>query len=124
MAERPVILIGGGVRSSRAEDELRALAVRTNIPVVATLNGLDVFEGTYGFAGLHGNTFANLAVQNADLLLAFGVRFGQRQVGKTPQNYTSAFVVHVDIDEHELARVFPNELAVKSDLRLFLSTLI
>lgn len=122
-AKRPVILIGGGVRISRSQKELRAFAERTNIPVVATLNGLDVFEGAYGFAGLHGNTFANLAVQNADLLLAFGVRFGQRQVGKAPQNYTTAFVIHIDIDDNELRRIFPNELGIESNLKPYLSAL-
>jgi acetolactate synthase-1/2/3 large subunit len=122
-AKRPIMLLGGGVRVSGAQDDVRAFAAKTNIPVVATLNGLDIVEGTYGFAGLHGNTFANLAVQNADLLLAFGVRFGQRQVGKTPHTYTKARVVHVDIDERELKRIFPDELAIQSDLKKFLCQL-
>ncbi len=122
-AKRPVILVGGGVHISHARNEVCKFAALTNIPVLATLNGLDVVEGTYGFAGLHGNTFANLAVQNADLLLAFGVRFGQRQVGKVPLDYSKAHVVHVDIDENELQRIFPNELGIKADLKLFLCAL-
>jgi len=122
-AKRPIILVGGGVRISNAQKEVREFAALTNIPVVSTVNGLDVVEGAYGFAGLHGNTFSNLAIQNADLLLAFGVRFGQRQVGKVPLDYSKAHVVHVDIDENELQRVFPNELAIKADLKQFLRAL-
>lgn len=119
-AKRPIVLVGGGARISNAQDEVRTFSTLTNIPVVSTLNGLDVVEGTYGFAGLHGNTFSNMAVQNADLLLAFGVRFGQRQVGKVPKNYTRARVVHVDIDEKELRRIFPDEVSIKADLKKFL----
>lgn len=122
-ARRPVILIGGGVRVGHAEKEVRAFATRTLIPVISTVNGLDVVEGTHGFAGLHGHTHANLAVQNADLLLVFGARFGQRQVGKVPEQYTSATVIHIDIDENELQRVFPDEIAIHSDLRTYLTKL-
>lgn len=122
-AKRPVVLVGGGVRISNAQDEVREFITQTNIPVVSTLNGLDVVEGSYGFAGLHGNTFSNMAIQNADLLLAFGVRFGQRQVGKTLGSYTQARVVHVDIDEKELQRIFPDEISIKADLQKFLSNL-
>lgn len=123
-AKRPLILVGGGVRIARAEKELRLLAERTGIPVISTLNGLDIVEGSFGFAGLHGNVCANLAAQNADLLIACGVRFGQRQVGKKPENYTSATVIHIDIDKNELGRIFPSGIAVQSDLKLFLSQLL
>lgn len=123
-AKRPLILVGGGVRIARAEEEVRALATRSGIPVISTLNGLDVVEGTFGFAGLHGNVCANLAVQNADLIIACGVRFGQRQVGKKPENYTSATVIHIDIDPSELGRIFPSEIAVQSDLKIFLQRLL
>lgn len=120
-AQRPVVLIGGGVRASKSEKELRDFIKKTKIPVVSTLNGLDVIEGGYGYAGLHGNTFSNLAIQNCDLLFAFGVRFGQRQVGKFPEKYTKAKIIHVDIDDNELGRIFPDEVAVMSDLLHFLS---
>lgn len=119
-SHRPVILVGGGVRISNSVEEVRKLVGLTHIPVIATVNGLDVVEGTYGFAGLHGHTHANLAVQNADLIIALGVRFGQRQVGKVPAQYTSAKIVHIDIDEAELKRIFPDEISIKSDIKLFL----
>jgi acetolactate synthase I/II/III large subunit len=119
-SRRPLVLVGGGVQSARATEQLRELVRMTSLPVVSTLNGLDAYEGSFGFAGLHGNTCANLAVQNADLLLVLGARFGQQQVGKYPEDYTQAQVVHVDIDENELGRVFPNEMVFRSDLRAFL----
>jgi acetolactate synthase I/II/III large subunit len=123
-ARRPVILIGGGVRVANAHEEVQRLAALSRIPVICTVNGLDVVEGNYGFSGLHGNTCANLAVQNADLLLALGVRFGQRQVGKVPETYTRAKIVHVDIDDRELGRIFADELSIRADLKPFLRQLL
>jgi acetolactate synthase-1/2/3 large subunit len=124
IARRPVVLIGGGVRVAGAQEEMQRLSALSNIPVICTVNGLDVVEGNYGFSGLHGNTCANLAVQNADLLLALGVRFGQRQVGKVPESYTRSRIVHVDIDDRELGRIFADELSVRADLKPFLRQLL
>lgn len=123
-ARRPVILIGGGVRVAGAVEEVRQLADITGIPVIGTVNGLDVTERCQGFSGLHGHTWANLAIQNADLLLALGVRFGQRQVGKQPEAYTRARIIHVDIDARELARIFPDEVCIQADLKPFLASLL
>lgn len=123
-ARRPLILVGGGVRISRVHAQVNALARRVNVPVISTLNGLDVCEGNYGFAGLYGNTSANLAAVNADLMLVLGARFGQRQVGKIPEKYTSARIIHIDIDDTELQRVFADELAIRADLGAFLDALL
>lgn len=123
-AERPLILVGGGIRLSGAHEMFGEFAMTTNIPVISTLNGLDVFEGIYGFAGLYGNTAANLAAQNADLMIVLGSRLGQRQVGKKPENYTRARIIHVDIDPIELKRVFPDELAVNMHLLGFLGEML
>ncbi|MCU7842310.1 MAG: thiamine pyrophosphate-binding protein [Candidatus Thiodiazotropha sp. (ex Monitilora ramsayi)] len=122
-SKRPLIIVGGGIQISKTVSEINELIKRTKIPVVATVNGLDATVSANGFAGLHGNTFANLAVKNADLILAFGVRFGQRQVGKIPNDYSRAHIVHVDIDDSELNRIFEKETAIKADLKIFLSKL-
>ncbi len=119
-AKRPVILIGGGVRLGHAVEEVRAFAGKTNIPLVSTVNALDVAEIGYGFAGVHGNLYANLAVNNADLILIFGARLGQQHVGKKPDVYTTAKIIHVDIDPCELGRVFKDEYKVRADLKTFL----
>lgn len=122
-AQRPVILTGGGVHLGDAAEELKELVSLTKIPVINTLNGLDAYAGSYSFAGLHGNTFANLAVQNADLLIVLGARLGQRQVGKKPENYTTAKVVHVDVDGSELGRAMPETISVLSALKPFIQSL-
>lgn len=118
-ADRPLILVGGGIRLSGTHEALNDFVQTTNIPVIATLNGLDAYEGNYGFAGLYGNTAANLAAQNADLMIVLGARLGQRQVGKTPDTYTKARIIHVDIDNIELKRVFADEVAINTDLATF-----
>lgn len=123
-AKRPVILAGGAVQGGGATDLLKQIVSHTHIPVVNTLNGLDAIEGSYSFAGLHGNTFANLAVQNADLLIVLGARLGQRQVGKVPKNYTTAKVIHVDADHNELNRVMSENMSIQSDLKVFLQGLV
>jgi acetolactate synthase-1/2/3 large subunit len=118
-AERPLILVGGGIRLSKTCKMFFRFASKTNIPVITTLNGLDVFPGHYGFAGLYGNTAANLAAKNADLMIVLGARLGQRQVGKTPKKYTSAKVIHIDIDQKELKRVFVEEFGIRTHLTNF-----
>lgn len=121
LAKRPVILLGGGVRLAGAVDEVTEFVRGTGIPVVTTLNGIDTYADAVGFSGLYGDVAANLAVYNADVLFAFGVRFGQRQVGKKPDEYTKARVVHVDIDALELGRVLAETLPVQADLKSFLA---
>ncbi|MDN3987405.1 thiamine pyrophosphate-binding protein [Zwartia vadi] len=123
-AKRPLILVGGGIRLGGAHEILCEFVQATNIPVISTLNGLDVYEGNYGFAGLYGNTAANLAAQNADLMIVLGARLGQRQVGKTPESYTKARIIHVDIDDIELKRVFADELAINTHIATFLAQML
>ncbi|RYG62362.1 MAG: thiamine pyrophosphate-binding protein [Alphaproteobacteria bacterium] len=118
-AKRPVVLAGGGIHLSRTEEALQSFIASTHIPVVTTLNGVDAFAGSYSFSGLHGNTFANLAVQNADILIVLGARLGQQQVGKNKQVYTSAKVVHVDVDNAELGRALDENLSIHTDLPTF-----
>jgi acetolactate synthase I/II/III large subunit len=122
-AKRPLILVGGGVRISHTHAAVNEFARQTRIPVISTLNGIDVVEGNYGFAGLYGNTCANLAAQNADLMIVLGARFGQRQVGKVPEKYTTARIIHIDIDPTELQRIFPGELAIRTHLGDFLAAM-
>jgi acetolactate synthase-1/2/3 large subunit len=122
-AGRPVILAGGGVRIAKAVGELKEFADFSGIPVVATLNGIDAYDKTFSFSGLHGNTFSNLTVYNADLLIVLGARLGLRQVGKYKNNYSKAKIIHVDIDKNELNRVLLEDLSIYADLKLFLAAL-
>ncbi len=124
-SEKPVILVGGGIRGAGAVSNLNAFIEKTNIPVVSTLNGLDVTEKTVGFTGLYGNTEANLALKNADLILALGTRFAQQHTGKQKELYnTTAKVIHVDIDKTEPGRTFIKpEISVVADLSDFLQAI-
>ena len=114
-AKRPVIYAGGGIISSDASEELRALVAKTGIPVTTTLMGLGGFPGddplSLDMLGMHGSVYANYAVDNADLLLALGVRFDDRVTGKVSEFASRAKIVHVDIDPSEINKIKKADLA-------------
>ena len=126
-ARRPVIYAGGGVISSGAHAELAELVRKTGIPVATTLMGLGGFPGDDPLAldmlGMHGSVYANYAVDNADLLLAFGVRFDDRVTGKVSEFAAHGKIVHVDIDPSEINKIKKCDLAVVSDLKYVLAEL-
>lgn len=125
-AKRPLILAGGGIRGANAIQEFRTFVQKTNIPVVSTLNGLDAASNIVGFSGIFGNTGANLAILNADLLVVLGARFARQHVGKNKQQYANmnAKIIHVDIDITENNRTFMQEdITINADLKEFLSAM-
>lgn len=103
-AKRPVIYYGGGCMDAR--DELRELVDKTGIPTTNTFMGIGVVPASHphhlGMLGMHGTVYANYAVDEADLLLALGVRFDDRVTGKLEAFATHAKVVHIDIDAAEI----------------------
>ena len=105
-AKKPVIYAGGGVITGDASNELRELARRTGIPVTMTLMGLGAFPAAdplcLDMLGMHGSVYSNLAVDQADLLLAIGVRFDDRVTGKVAEFAQHGFIVHIDIDPSEI----------------------
>jgi acetolactate synthase I/II/III large subunit len=105
-ARRPILYIGGGIINAEASDELRQFALRTGIPVTSTLMGLGAFPGDHPqslhMLGMHGTVYANYAINEADLLLAFGVRFDDRVTGKLEEFAQHGKIVHVDLDPSEL----------------------
>jgi acetolactate synthase-1/2/3 large subunit len=128
LSSRPVVLVGGGVRSSHASEELLAFIHATRMPVVASLLGLDAFphddDSFVGMIGTYGNRYANLAVANADLVVVLGARLDTRQTGTRPETFArGAKIVHVDIDPTELNKSVKADIPVHSDLRAFLSAL-
>lgn len=125
---RPVILAGGGVRSSGGQDELLRFAHKTGIPVVVSLMGLDAFPHDdplfVGMIGTYGNRYANLAIANSDLVLAFGTRLDTRQTGTKPETFArAAKIVHVDIDSSELNNKINVAYPIKADIKNYLSKL-
>lgn len=121
----PVIIVGGGVRSSQAENELLDFSRETNIPIVATLNGLDCCTDILGFAGIYGVSAANLALKKSDLILALGCRFAKQHLGKSRDLYnSSAEIIRVEIDEFEFSRDnIQYELPIVGDIKSFLQLL-
>ncbi len=103
---RPVILSGGGVSISGANEELVALAEKARIPVSSTLMGLGSFPGTHelftGLLGMHGTRTSNMAVSEADLLIAIGARFSDRVISNVKRFAPNAAIMHIDIDPAEI----------------------
>lgn len=126
-SRHPVIYAGGGVIASNASRELYELAEKTGIPVTTTLMGLGGFPGTHPLAlhmlGMHGSVYSNMAVSEADLLLAFGVRFDDRVTGKVSEFAKHGKIVHIDIDPSEINKIKGADLAAVSDLKYALSEL-
>jgi len=126
-AERPVVIAGRGVIISRAYEELRQLAETLQAPVVHTLLGLGSFpplhDLDFGMIGMHGSGYANRAVQNADLVLALGTRFGDRTTMRTGDFAPRAVVVHVDIDPAEISKNIPPFASLVGDVATVLRQL-
>ena len=127
-SSRPVVLAGGGVRLSRACDELKKFVHSSGIPVVTSLMGLDSFPHNdplfIGMIGTYGNRCANLAIANSDLILALGTRLDTRQTGTKPETFARcAKIVHVDIDPSELNNKVKVAFPINTDIRSFLSEL-
>jgi acetolactate synthase-1/2/3 large subunit len=127
-AERPVILAGHGVLMSGAVDELRAFAELTNTPVAMTLLGLGAFPASnplsLGMMGMHGEAYCNQAIQKADLLLAFGMRFDDRVTGNLRTYSPRSHKIHVEIDPSEVHRNVHADVALVGDLKTVLADLI
>jgi len=127
-SERPVILAGHGVILSRAFDELRALAEKAHIPVIATLLGLGCFPGSHplfmGMPGMHGMYWNNIAISEADLLLAIGMRFDDRITGRLKDFAPHARIIHIDIDPAEIGKNVKATVPIVGDVKNVLTALV
>ncbi len=104
---KPILLVGNGVRSADAVDMVHEFARKTNIPILTTMNGVDLAQDDLhiGFIGTHGNRVANMILNECDLIISIGARLGIRQVGRTAKKFApKAHLVRCDIDEYELSR--------------------
>ena len=126
-ARRPIIYAGGGIVSAEASAALRTLVKKTGIPVTTTVMGLGVFPSNDRLAldmlGMHGSVYANYAVDEADLLIALGVRFDDRVTGKVEEFCKHGKIVHVDVDASELNKNKPAHIPVCSDVKFALDEL-
>ena len=123
-AKKPVILAGHGILKSGAMDEVRRFAELTHIPVGMTLLGLGSLPAHHplnlGMMGMHGEHWVNEAIQEADLLLAFGMRFDDRVTGKLALYAPHAKKIHIDIDPSELHKNVRADVAIAGDLKTVL----
>jgi len=127
-AERPVLYVGGGIVSAGAEAELLAFAEKLGAPVTTTIMGLGAFPLDHPLSldalGMHGARYANIAINEADLVLALGVRFDDRVTGKVSEFIKHGKIVHIDIDRRELNKNKNVTMPICADIKQALEQLI
>ena len=127
-ARRPVMFVGHGVMLSGAMKIVREFAERANIPVAMTLLGIGGFPAQHplnlGMMGMHGEAWVNSAIQEADLLLALGMRFDDRVTGNLKTYAPNAHKIHIDIDPAEFNKNVHVDVALAGDLRTVLEELV
>ncbi|RXI34469.1 acetolactate synthase [Arcobacter aquimarinus] len=127
-SERPIILAGGGVRLSNANDELLNYVNKYNIPVVYSLMGKDAisedFKYNLGLIGSYGNRYGNLALANSDLILVLGSRLDTRQTGTSLDTFArEAKIIQVDIDKNELGSKIKVDVEINCNIKDFINNL-
>ncbi|MBF0336682.1 MAG: biosynthetic-type acetolactate synthase large subunit [Nitrospirae bacterium] len=126
-SRKPVILCGGGVILSNASEQLRELAEFTQIPVSTTLMGIGGFPSSnhlsLGMPGMHGTYYANMAIQESDLLIAVGMRFDDRVTGKLDAFAPHASIIHIDIDPTTIRKNVEVDIPIVGDCRRILTAL-
>ena len=120
-AERPLILAGHGVLLSKAEKELKEFAEKTGIPVASTLLGLSAFPTAHrlyaGMLGMHGNYAPNVLTNEADLIIAIGMRFDDRVTGNLKKYAKNAAIIHIEIDEAEINKNVNVDVEINNDAK-------
>ncbi len=127
-AKRPVILAGHGIIISGAMNEVREFAEKAGIPVALTLLGIGAFPAAHplnlGMMGMHGEAWVNHTIQEADLLLAFGMRFDDRVTGTLKTYAPNAKKIHIEIDPAEINKNVKVDVPLVGDLREVLHELL
>ena len=127
-SERPVIYAGGGAIMSNASPQLKQLNKILNVPVTNTLMGLGVYPATdkhfMGMLGMHGTYQANMAMHNADLILAVGARFDDR-ITNTPSKFApGARIIHIDVDPASISKIINADIPIVGEVKESLEALI
>ena len=126
-AKKPVIISGGGIVGSGAEDRLKEFAQKFNLPVAATLTGKNGYPNSdrlyLGLIGYHGTAAGNNAVQKADVIIAAGTRFGDRTTGPLRTFAPNASIIHIDIDPAEISKNVPSFLPIVGDAANIISAI-
>lgn len=126
-SKKPLIIAGAGVLKGHAYDELKEFVDKTNIPVAMTLLGLGSFPANHelalGMIGMHGTTYANYAANEADLVIAAGMRFDDRVTGNPQKFLPNAKIIHIDIDPAEIGKNKLIDVPIVGDLKNVLAEL-
>ena len=126
-SKKPLIIAGAGILKAHAYEELKEFVEKTNIPVAMTLLGLGSFPGNHelalGMIGMHGTTYANYAANEADLIIAAGMRFDDRVTGNPQKFVPNAKIIHIDIDPAEIGKNKLIDVPIVGDLRNVLTDL-
>ncbi len=127
-SRKPLIMAGGGIISACSTPKLRELSRISSLPVVTTLMGLGIMDHddplNLGMPGMHGAPGTNMILNEADLLIALGIRFDDRAICKAEEFCPNAEIIHVDIDRAEIGKIRAPHHAVHGDLRGFFKELI
>ena len=127
-AKRPIIIAGHGIIWGNAHQELLDLAEKADIPVITTFLGIGAFpeshDLSYGWLGMHGMFYANMAADKADLVIAIGMRFDDRAMGRFKDFNPGVKIVHIDIDPAEIGKNFPTAVPIVGDARHVLPKLV
>jgi len=126
-SKKPLIIAGAGILKAHAYEELKEFVEKTNIPVAMTLLGLGSFSGNHelalGMIGMHGTTYANYAANEADLIIAAGMRFDDRVTGNPQKFVPNAKIIHIDIDPAEIGKNKLIDVPIVGDLKNVLTDL-
>lgn len=126
-AKKPLLLFGHGVIIGKAEEELKSFVEKTGIPAAWTLLGLSALPTEHrlnvGMLGMHGNYGPNLLTNEADLIIAVGMRFDDRVTGNVSKYATNAKVIHIEIDPAEIGKIIKTDVAVIGDVKKALQLL-
>lgn len=127
-AQKPYLFLGHGILISNAEEDVRNLAEKADIPVASTLHGLSAFPTSHplyiGLLGMHGKYSANLLTNQSDVIVAVGMRFDDRVTGRLSDYAKQAKIIHIDIDEAEIDKNVTTTVAINSDAKAALRALL
>ncbi|AJI95651.1 acetolactate synthase, large subunit, biosynthetic type [Yersinia ruckeri] len=127
-ARKPIMYVGGGAINSACHEELLILAEKLNLPVTSSLMGLGSFPGTHrqsvGMLGMHGTFEANMAMHNADLIFAVGVRFDDRTTNNLAKYCPDATVLHIDIDPTSISKTVNADIPIVGDAKQVLQQML
>jgi len=127
-AKKPLLFVGQGIIISHAEEEVKTFIEKTGIPAAWTLLGLSALPTDHplnvGMLGMHGNYGPNKLTNEADLIIAVGMRFDDRVTGKVSEYAQNAKIIHIEIDPAEIDKIVKTDVSVLADAKKALKMLI